>query len=71
MSLFFEQPAFLKFEQFAVLWAIICIGVCLPLITLKLYWNSLSSLFRESPYHEFDRLRHAPPETKPGPATHH
>jgi hypothetical protein len=70
MNLFADHPGLQQFAMYATLWALVCIGICLPLITLKLYWNSIKRLFpRESAYHEFDRSLSPPPASKPVPPT--
>jgi len=66
MNLFLDHPGLQEFALYAGLWALVCVGVCLPLITLKLYWNTIVRLFpRESAYHEFDRSLYARPEGNP------
>jgi len=66
MNLFLDHPGLQEFALYAGLWGLVCVGVCLPLITLKLYWKSILRLFpRESAYHEFDRSLYARPEGNP------
>lgn len=68
MNFLLEHPQLQVLAVYAGLWAILCVGICLPLITLKLYWSSLLKFFpRESAYHEFDRALHARTETKTSP----
>jgi len=44
-----SEPIWMRLLQLASVWAVLCVGVCLPLITLKLYWKNISSLWtRES-----------------------
>jgi hypothetical protein len=40
-----QMPWWIKLLQLITLWAVICIGVCLPLITVKLYWKSIEKYF--------------------------
>jgi len=42
-------PWWMKFGQILVMWAILCVGICLPLITLKLYWHSIHEYFSDKP----------------------
>jgi hypothetical protein len=44
-----QEPVWMLLIQIAVVWAIVCIGICLPLITLKLYWKSITRYFHEKP----------------------
>jgi hypothetical protein len=44
-----DYPPVLKILLIATTWAIFCVGVCLPLITLKLYWQNIRELFEEKP----------------------
>src|SRR5450432_93988 len=49
-----QMPWWMKLLQLITVWAVICTGVCLPLITLKLYWKSIQKYFagdfQSSPY---------------------
>ena len=63
-TLWWEQfPWWMKLLQFVTLWAEICVGVCLPLITLKLYWKSIQKYFagdfHSSPYERLAAQRQA------------
>jgi hypothetical protein len=63
-TIWWEQcPWWMKLLQLITLWAIVCVGVCLPLITLKLYWKSLqnyfASDFHSSPYERLAAQRQA------------
>ena len=53
----------MKLLQFVTLWAVICIGVCLPLITFKLYRKNIQKYFAEdfhgSPYERLAAQRQA------------
>lgn len=48
------MPWWMKLLQLITVWAVICTGVCLPLIILKLYWKSIQKYFagdfQSSPY---------------------
>jgi hypothetical protein len=49
---------------FLYYWALLCIGTCLPLITWKLWRNTIRGLISaESPYYELDE--NAPKESNP------
>jgi hypothetical protein len=62
MNVFLTHPGLQELMVYASLWAILCLGICLPLITLKLYWKAILNLFPKEPaYHEFDRNRGARP----------
>jgi len=70
MNFFADHPGLQQFAMYATLWALVSVGICLPLITLKLYWNTIQRLFpQESAYHEFDRSLSPPPSSKPVPPT--
>jgi hypothetical protein len=40
-------PEFLNFMTYFAIWDTICIGVCLPLITIKLLWPSVVRTIRK------------------------
>lgn len=57
------MPWWVKLLQIITLWAVICVGVCLPLITLKLYWKTIQKYFagdfHSSPYERLAAQRQA------------
>jgi hypothetical protein len=58
-----QMPWWVKLLQLFTLWAVVCVGVCLPLITLKLYWRSLQKYFagdfHSTPYERLAAQRRA------------
>src|ERR1022692_2774932 len=56
-------PWWMKLLQLAEIWAVICVGVCLPLITFKLYRKNIQKYFAEdfngSPYERLAAQRQA------------
>jgi len=56
----FEQyleacPLWMKLGTLLSIWAILCVGICLPLITLKLYSSNIAQWFgKESAYSDLD-----------------
>jgi len=43
------MPIWEKLAFLATLWAILCVGVCLPLITLRLFWQNIVQLWKPKP----------------------
>ena len=55
MNEFLFSPAWQQLSLILTLWAILCVGICLPLITWKLYTqNDLKPFPKEPPCSRFD-----------------